>query len=113
MEHSRHSNGLQTALEHWGLLLAPILGIGASQVLVFFRRLTGAPWLWCYGIALTLAAVGVALIFYAKLPLYREHRFFTFGSRALPENRRLYYRWGYLCVGFAAALLLCLLISRR
>ena len=63
--------------------------------------------------ALVVAGVGVTLIFYSKLPLYRQRRFFTFGSGALPESRRAFYRWGYRCVGFAVVLLLCLLLSRR
>lgn len=112
MEYSRQGNGFQTFLEHWGLLLPAVVALLASQVLAFFARLTGTPWIWCYGIGLAVSAVGVALIFYAKLPLYRQRRFFTFGSRALPERRRPYYRWGYRCAAFAVALLLCLLLSR-
>jgi hypothetical protein len=103
---------LQTFLEHWGFLLMAIVGLLAAQVLMFFTRLTGTPWIWCYGVGLFVAAVGVALLFYSKLPLYRQRRFFTFGSAALPEGRRSFYRWGYRCVGFAVALLLCLLLSR-
>ena len=112
MEHSRQSNGLRTFLEHWGILTTAVVVLIASQVLMFFTRLTGAPWIWCYGIGLAAATVGVALVFYAKLPLYRQRRFFTFGSRALPESRRPFYRWGYRCIAFAVALLLCLLLSR-
>jgi hypothetical protein len=112
MEHSRQSNGWQTFLENWGLLLTGVAALLTSQVLSFFTRLTGAPWIWWYGIGLTVAAVGVALIFNAKLPLCRQRRFFTFGSRALPESRRPYYRWGYRCSAFAAALLLGLLLSK-
>jgi hypothetical protein len=112
MDTYRQSNGLQTFLEHWGFLLMAIVGLLAAQVLMFFTRLTGTPWIWCYGVGLFVAAVGVALLFYSKLPLYRQRRFFTFGSAALPEGRRSFYRWGYRCVGFAVALLLCLLLSR-
>jgi hypothetical protein len=112
MDYDRRSNGLMTFLEHWWFLGIPFIGILASQLFAFFSRLTGTRWLWCYGVALVVAAVGVALIFYAKLPLYRQWRFFTFGSGALPESRRLPYRWGYRCVLFAVALLLGLLLSR-
>jgi hypothetical protein len=112
MEHRSQSNGLQTFLEHWWFLLLAIVAILASQVLEFFTRLSGTPWIWCYGIGLAVAAVGVSLIFYAKLPLYRQRRFLTFGSRALPETSRSFYRWGYRCVLFAVALLLCLFLSR-
>jgi hypothetical protein len=112
MEHRSQSNGLQTFLEHWWFLLLAVVAILASQVLEFFTRLSGTPWICCYGIGLAVAAVGVSLIFYAKLPLYRQRRFLTFGSRALPESRRPFYRWGYRCVLFAVALLLCLFLSR-
>jgi hypothetical protein len=84
----------------------------ASQVLDFFTRLSGMPWVWCYGVGLVVAAVGASLIFYAKLPLYRQRQFLTFGSRALPESSRSFYRWGYRCVLFAVALLLCLFLSK-
>ena len=112
MDTHRQSNGLQTFLEHWGFLLMAIVGLLSAQVFMFFTRLTGTPWIWCYGVGLLVAAVGVALLFYSKLPLYRQRRFFTFGSAALPESRRSFYRWGYRCVGFSVALLLCLLLSR-
>jgi hypothetical protein len=96
----------------WGNFVAAVVGILTSQLLFFFSRLTGTRWIWCYGIGLAVAAVGVSLIFYGKLPVYRQRRFFTFGSRALPESRRPFYRWGYRCVTFAVALLSCLLLSR-
>ena len=112
MEYQRQSNGLGTFLEHWWFLIVAIVAFLSSQLLTFFMRLTGARWLWCYAIGLAVAAVGVSLIFYAKVPLYRQRRFFTFGSGALPQGRRPFYRWGYRCVIFAVALLLCLLLSR-
>lgn len=111
MEYRSQNNGLPTFLEHWWLLILGASAILATQVLEFFTRLTGAPWNWCYAIALTSGAVGVSLIFYAKLPLYRQRQFFTLGSRALPENRRIFYRWGYRCVLSAVVLLACLFLS--
>jgi len=112
MEHRSQSNGWQTFLEHWWFVLMAVTAVLTMQVLEFFTRLTGTPWIWCYSIGLVVAAVGVSLIFYAKLPLYRQRRFLTFGSRALPESSRPFYRWGYRCVLFAVALLLCLFLSR-
>jgi hypothetical protein len=112
MDYQRHSNGLVTFLEHWWLVVTAIVALLMSQLLTFFAELTGTRWIWCYGIGLTVSAVGVSLIFCAKIPLYREGRFFTFGSGALPESRRAFYRWGYRCCIFAFALLLCLLLSR-
>jgi hypothetical protein len=104
---------LQTFLEHWGVLLTAIGALLASQVLMFFTRLTGAPWIWCYSIAVFVGVVGVGLLFYAKLPLYRQRRFFTFGAQALPEQRHPFYRWAYRCAAFSIVLLACLLLSRH
>jgi hypothetical protein len=112
MEYRSNSNGLKTFLEHWPFLPVAVVAILTTMILDFFTRLSGTPWIWCYGIGLAVAAVGISLIFYAKLPLYRQRRFLTFGSRALPESSRSYYRWGYRCVLFAVMLLLCLFLSR-
>jgi hypothetical protein len=112
MEYRSNSNGLKTFLEHWPLLPFALVVILTTMILDFFTRLTGTPWIWCYGIGLGVAAVGISLIFYAKLPLYRQRHFLIFGSRALPESSRPFYRWGYRCVLFAIALLVCLFLSR-
>ena len=112
MDTHRQSNGLLTFLEHYWFLGIAITAVLASLILSFFSRLTGTPWIWCYAVALVVAGVGVTLIFYSKLPLYRQGRFLTFGSGALAESRRAFYRWGYRCAIFAVALLLCLFLSR-
>ena len=112
MDTRRQSNGWLTFLEHYWFLVVGVSAVLASVVLSFFSRLTGTPWIWYYAVGLFVAAVGVAFLFYSKLPLYRQRQFFTFGSAALPESRRSFYRWGYRCVIFAVALLLCLLLSR-
>ena len=109
---THRSNGWQTFFEHWWLLPIAVVAFASSQLLSFFMRLTGKPWIWCYAIGLAVAAIGVSLVFFAKIPLYRQRRFVTFGSAALPERRRLFYHWGYRCIIFAVALLLCLLLSR-
>lgn len=96
----------------WGGFVMLIVMVFTTRLFSFFARLTGTPWISCYFIGLVFATVGVSLLFYAKLPLYRQGRFFTFGSRGLPEQRRPFYRWGYCCVAVAIALLLCLLLSR-
>lgn len=95
------------------MLAIAVVGIGATWILDFFVRLTGVPWICCYFIGLGIAAVGSALLFYAKLPLYRQRRFFTFGPRELPEPRRPFYRWGYTFVLLAVLLFACLLLSKH
>ena len=65
----------------------------------------------CLGVALVFAASGVALVFRGKLPLYRQRRFFTFGSAALPEVGRALYRRGYGFIAVAVFLMLGLLLT--
>lgn len=112
MDTHGQSNGLQTFVEHYWFLVIGVSAVVGSQFLSLFSRLTGTPWIWCYAVGLFVAVVGVTLVFYSKLPLYRQRRFFTFGSGALPESRRAFYRWGYRCALFGIALLLCLLLSK-
>ncbi len=112
MDYGRQSNGWLTFFEHYWLYAIVIWALVTSQLLNFFTGLTGVPWIWCYAVALFVSGVGVAFIFCSKIPLYRQQRFFTFGSTALPRGRRAFYRWGYRCIVFAVALFLCLLLSR-
>jgi nitric oxide reductase large subunit len=72
-------------------VIIPAIGIIAACFLVaLFRARQGDPTLlW---VALALAVTGVVLLFVARLPLYRQGKFFTFGSQSLPEtHRRLYW----------------------
>jgi len=97
----------------WGLLTIVLVGMITTWVLNFFTRLTGTPWICCYWIGIGIAVLGASLIFYAKAPLYRQRRFLTFGPRALPEQRRPFYRCGYICALLGTLLLACLLLSRH
>ena len=110
MDYRRNDNGLLTFLSHWGFFLAALSAFALYQVFNFFTQLSGTPWIWTYVLALGIATLGSALLFYSKLPLYRQAQFFTFGSNALPTKRRPFYRWGYWCISIAVALLLCLLL---
>lgn len=63
-------------------------------------------------VALTLVFVGLVLLSVAKLPLYREKRFFTIGVEPLPESCRKVYRaaWVFTATGLLILLLLNVLI---
>ena len=93
MEYRSHSNGLQTFLEHWGFFLVALVAFLASQVSLFFTRLSGTPWIWFLVASFALMIVGGGLIGYAKFPVYRSGRFFTFGFKSVPEPRVLPIRW--------------------
>ena len=64
-------------------------------------------------VALALGIVGSVLLFLARLPLYRERHFFTFGPRALDNRHRQLYRWAYLLIGVCAFLLVVLILVLR
>jgi hypothetical protein len=57
----------------------------------------GVAWIWAAGVSLSGALFGAVLLFVAKLPLYRQGRFFTFGIQALPVTSHRFYRWGCRC----------------
>ena len=46
MDEQRNSNGWQTFFEHWGLAITVVVSFLAVEVLEFFTRLSGAPWIW-------------------------------------------------------------------
>src|SRR6266487_1547686 len=112
MEHRSHSNGLQTFLEHWGFFLGALVAFLASQVLLFFMRLSGTPWIWFFVASFALMIVGGGLIGYAKFPVYRSGRFFTFGLNSVAEHLQGFYHWGWRVFLFGVVLSLCLLLSR-
>ncbi len=81
-------------LGYW--LITPLIGILAAMILptVNFarnRRLLEAFW-----ITMAVAGVGVGLLFWARLPLYRQGKYFSFGSRALPPSSVPIYRAAYV-----------------
>lgn len=112
MDTQRPGNGSQTFLEHWGFLLPVVVAIVASQVLMFFMRLSGTAWIWFFVASFALLMAGGGLISYAKWPVYGSGRFFTFGLKSVPEDSRVFYRWGWRAFLFGVMLSLCLLLSR-
>jgi len=75
-----------------GYLLTPLFG-----------AISGDPiGLW---MATVLAGVGIVLLFYARLPFYRQRRFFTLGPGPLDAQHRRIYRWAYLFIGASVPLL--------
>jgi hypothetical protein len=111
----RRGNGLETFLEHWGgggFLLIGVIGLAGSEVSMFFTSLSDKPWFYFLIASTVLLLAGAALILYAKLPVYRSGRFFTFGVKSVPEPLAGFYRWGWRVFLFGVALSLCLLLSR-
>src|SRR5262245_43594239 len=82
-------------VEHWGWLLSVIIVFLGMQMFLFFMTLTGTPWIYFLVGSFVLMIFGSALIVYAKLPAYRNGRFFTFGAGSVPEHLVRHYRWGW------------------
>ena len=112
MERHHQSNGSRTFLEHWGILIVAIIACLASQVLMFFTRLNGTPWICFFIAGFALMLLGGALICYAKLPAYRSGRFFTFGITSVPKHLAKQYRWGWRLFLFGVVLSISLLLSK-
>jgi hypothetical protein len=115
MDYRRDSHGAQTFLEHWGTLLSPIALIAysfATQLFLSLASVNGGWWLgFCAG-AFAAQIAGAWLIGYAKMPLYRSGRFFTFGVRFIPAPRVAHYRWGWRVFAIGVLLSLGLLMGR-
>ena len=62
---------------------------------------------------LLLACIGIVLLFFAKLPLYRQKKFFTIGARHLTGIHRKLYRLAYTFIGISIVLLLLLIAMTR
>lgn len=61
-------------------------------------------------IGFALALVGVLLLCLARLPLYRQGCFLTFGRKDLDEPHRRLYLWAYRLIIPSVCLLVSLLI---
>lgn len=113
MEYRKENNGWQTFFENWWFLFLGLGAFAGVEVLFFFQNLTGMPWIHFLGATTALLFSGAGLILYAKFPLYRSGRFFTFGIRSIPQGFKGAYRWGWRIFLFGAALSLCLLLSKQ
>jgi hypothetical protein len=83
-----------------------VLVAAGVQVLLFFRSLTGPGWTALLWMGFGAQMVGAVLIGAAKMPAYRDGRYFTFGSKSVPTPLRGAYRWGWRC--FTIGILVCM-----
>ena len=92
-------------------LVLPVIAIGASCLLSLFGFLKTENAIILFYTALGIGVLGILLLFFARLPLYPRHRFWTFGSRELPSLNRKLYWLSYLFV--VASVLLFLTVWLR
>jgi hypothetical protein len=90
----------------------PLIGItGGCFIPAISAARQGNPFL--FWVALLLAVVGIVLLFIARLSLYRQGKYWTFGSSNLPERNRKTYRAAYWFIGTSVFLLLVLLLALK
>jgi len=96
-----------------GMTIVPLIAALLTGMLLdpLFQAWSGDPTMLY--LAVVLAGIGIVLLFFARLPLYRQRRFFSIGSGALdPKHRRL-YRWAYGFIGSGTILLALLHLVLR
>lgn len=86
------------------MVVAICLVLPAIDFLRQLGRIAGPAFI----LAVFSAVVGMVLLFLAKLPLYRQRQFFTFGPRRLDHDHRIIYWLAYAFVGASVSLLLLL-----
>ena len=64
-----------------------------------------------FWLAVELGAVGVFLLFCARLPLYRQRRFLEFGPKSLNGIYKKLYYGAYLFIAHCILLLLAMIIA--
>lgn len=86
--------------------------IGAAFLGWFFNELSNVRRgnLTLFWIAASVAIVGLFLLFTAKLPIYRQSKFFTFGSKTLPERHKIVYRIAYYFLIASMVIMLVLMV---
>jgi hypothetical protein len=68
------------------------IGFLAGGLLSLISKLKSANVLELFYAALSFAVVGTILLFFARLPLYRQRQFFTFGPKHLDGiHKKLYW----------------------
>src|SRR6266478_4495081 len=90
----------------FSLVCLAVITIVNTCILTLIAKLKPGDLLEIFYAAIGSAAVGTVLLLFARLPLYRQRRFWTFGPGALdPAHRRLYWL-AYLLVAASIALFL-------
>jgi hypothetical protein len=90
----------------WFLLFSCWLILPAIPILfLVLSSLKTADALNLFYSGLGIGGLGVVFLFFARLPLYRQHRFLVFGPRELPAFHRKLYWLAYLFVVTSVLLL--------
>ncbi len=94
-------------------LIIPSIVILSSMLLPAMAYIRRTEALGLFYDALGLGCLGCVLLFFARLPLYRQHRFWTFGPRELPNLHRKLYWLAYIFVAACILLLAFVWLKTR
>ena len=75
-----------------------VIGLLTATLLPPVTSLRGEVITRLYWVGMAAGVLGIVLLFVARLPLYRQRRFWTFGPRALDRFHRRLYWLAYLVV---------------
>ena len=75
------------------------IGVLTAMLLPFIASLRGMDITRLFSVGLGAGVFGVLMLFLARLPLYRQRRFWTLGPRELDRFHRRLYWLAYLLVG--------------
>jgi hypothetical protein len=90
----------------FGLLISiPAIAILTAILLPIVRQLQVGNVVGLFWSGWSLGCVGAILLYFARRPLYRQRRYFTFGPKSLPPIHRKIYWLAYAFV-VASVLLL-------
>src|SRR6266850_1201888 len=95
------------------LFVIPAVAVLGAMALPALNALRHGAWVRAFWVSLAVAVLGAGLLFWARLPLYREGRFFSFGPRALPPSSVRVYRAAYALLIPSVLFLLLLVVMTR
>ena len=93
-------------------IVLPIAALGASIFPTFLRARNEGD-LTILWVATALGVIGASLLFWARIPLYRERRFLTVGPRHLDARHRKIYWTAWTLILLSIGLLGLLLAAFR
>jgi hypothetical protein len=94
-------------------LVIPCIAVLAGMLFPIVARLKTAEVGTLYGIGVAAGVAGALLLLLARLPLYRERRFWAVGPRQLDQKHRRLYWLAYALVTVSVLLLLVVWLRTR
>src|SRR5580658_4771631 len=89
----------------FGLPFIALIALLGARFLPLLNRARNSGDTTLVNVAFVFGMIGIVLLFFARLPLYRQRRFFTFGPRALDDRHKRLYRYAYDFIGVCLFLL--------